>query len=448
MKKEIQSFLDNKLSEEGEKRLLNEVKVDEKLSAEVYSQLQIDESLNSFFDEENEAAVDSIMKEVDKSQAVNQVMVGVKEFERRKNRRRFIFSLATCAALLLCSFLIPYYLNDQSSKTLPSTAISEKFINVPAGKVIKQTFENGVQLSIKGPAKYLVDSSMLVKLNQGYLLANVSRSASGFTVITPDGVIRDISTKFSVKVQAGKTDLEVLKGEVEVRLHHEAEFTKVRELEKVSIFAKTISTVKSFNGVGDTISINFGGFAEVSGKTGAKFVGNWNNVGAPITPMALEDNTGEPLLTTVQLSDSSVWKADYVEGKSQSSNLFLGRLVVGQVKVVKEAVEPLEISLKEIPYKKYDIYVYYWQGRNNDKHVFTLQANNGPKFIVERHSRDSSASEFQFFRWQGEGKDRSGNYLVFEGLKGPNSKIKAGMPDRTDVHRQWHISGIQIISRD
>lgn len=448
MKKGIQSFLENKLSEEGENKLLNEVKADEKLSAEVYSQLQMDESLNSFFDEDNEAAVDLIMKEVDKSHGVDQVMRGVKEFERKKNRRRFTFSLAACAALLLCSFLIPYYLNDQTAKALPPPAISEQFINVPAGKLIKQTFENGVQVSIKGPAKYLVDSSMLVKLDQGYLLANVSKSASGFTVITPEGVIRDISTKFSVKVQEGKTDLEVLKGEVEVRLHNEIAFTKVRELEKVSIFAKTISPSESFDRTGDTISINFGGFAEVSGKTGAKLVGNWNNVGAPITPMPLEDNTGEPLLTTVQLSDSTVWKADYVKGNSQSSNLFLGRLMGGQVIGEKEAVEPLEISLKEIPYKKYDIYVYYWQGRSNDKHAFTLQSNDGPKYVVERHRVDSAVSESTFSKWQGEGENRSGNYFAFENLEGANVLIKAAMSERKDVHRQWHISGLQIISRD
>lgn len=448
MKKDIQKFIDEGLSEEKEKLLIDKMQENEDLSEEVFSQLQMDESLSSFFKDDHDIAVNNVMAELDQVHAVDHVMVGVKEFERKKNRRRFIFSLAACAALLLCSFLIPYFLSDQVPKSSPENVVSAKFINVPLGKAVQQTLANGVQLSIKGPAEYLIDNQMLVKLNRGLLIANVSKSASGFTVSTPDGLVRDISTQFSVRVLSGKTEVSVIKGEVEVRLHHETQFTRVKELNKISLFPKTISIAEDSEESGNIISINFGGYGEVREKTGAVLAGNWNNVGAPLNFMPLEDNTGGALWTTVKVSDKTVWKADYVKENSPNSNLFLGRLMGGQVKGQNADLKPLEISLKDIPFKKYDVYVYYWQGRSNDTHAFVLQANDGPKFNIERHNAKSIVTDASFSRWLGEGENKSGNYFVFEGLEGATVLIRASSPERTDVHRQWHISGMQIISRD
>ena len=74
MKKEIQKFIDSKLSQEQEKSLLEAVKNDDELSEEVYSQMQMNESLKYFFPKEEKNSVDSIMKEIDKLRAVDQVM--------------------------------------------------------------------------------------------------------------------------------------------------------------------------------------------------------------------------------------------------------------------------------------------------------------------------------------------------------------------------------------
>lgn len=450
MKKEIQKFIDSKLSQEQEKSLLEAVKNDDELSEEVYSQMQMNESLKYFFPKEEKNSVDSIMKEIDKLRAVDQVMSEVKKFEHNRSRRRFIISLAACAALLICSFLIPYHLNDTATDKIAAVDESAvEFQALPVAKMHRLTLENGVQVSLKGPAEYFIESPMKIRLNKGMLIASVPKNASGFTVSTPDGLVRDISTKFSVRVTSGKTEVSVIKGEVEVRLHHESQFTRLKELNKISLFPKTISPPSVFEASGNIISINFGGYAEVKGETGAEPASNWNNVGAPLHPRYLEDNTGDPLWTTVKLNNSTVWKATYVNGKTQSSNLFLGRLIGGAIINTRvETMKPLEIYLKGIPYDKYDVYVYYWQGRNNDKHIFTLQANDGPIYNITRHNKESSVNEFTFSRWQGEGENRSGNYFVFEDLEGENALIKAAMPNRTDVHRQWHISGLQIISRD
>jgi len=445
MRDEIQKFLDGELSGQREKELLEVVKSDESLREELISQAQMDESLSSFFEQDHEVLIDRIMNETDKLQAVSRVMEGV----RKSNRQRFIFSLAVCAALLLCSFLIPYFLTTKTVDGVKTNEVTKAFQNVPNQKKVEEKLENGVSLIIKGPAQYLIKDSMNVELNEGYLRALVPKSASGFTVTTPEGIIRDISTEFSVKVKNGKTELTVHEGMVEVRLHHEKEFAKVAELERVSLFQNTISLPQGIEQRGDVISINFGNEGKVTGETGLISVGNWNNVGTPLIDMPLNDNSGEPIATTVKLSEQSEWTANYVKGESQEAQLYLGRLVGGITKNQNaENVKPLEISIKEIPFEKYDVLIYYWQGRVNDKHVFTLQLNDGPKFNIERHNAQSTTSIHSFEKWKGEGDNRSGNYFIFEGVNGKNVIIKAGMPDRTDVHRQWHISGIQIVSRD
>ncbi|MCM8527900.1 MAG: FecR family protein [Lentisphaeraceae bacterium] len=448
MKKIIQRYLENDYSEDDEKLLLEAVEKDQNMSEEIFSQMQMDESLNVYFSENNELAVNSIMNEVEKTHSVDLVMKRVKSIAKAKSRNRFVFSLAACAALLLCGFLIPYYLNSNVDLKQQDRSISEKYIHVSPGEVAVKQLENGVVLSFTGPAKYRVVNSMLVKLEKGLLISSVPKSGKGFTVSTPEGLIRDISTEFSTYVEFGKTNLKVLKGEVEVRLHHETDFVKVTETEQVSIFKRTISREGHFTQKGNIISINFGGFAQVTEETGASPAGNWNNVVAPLSPVPLEDNNGFPLQTTVHVSNSSVWKANYVEGSFPSSNLFLGRLKGGLFKSQNKSVKPLEISINSIPFKQYDVLVYYWQGRDDDKHIFTLQANDGETFNIERHNTKSTVTEHVFSPWQGEGENRSGNYFIFKELTGKDLIIRAGTPKRTDVHREWHICGIQVISRD
>ncbi len=76
----------------------------------------------------------------------------------------------------------------------------------------------GAHVVIQGPAAWQLTSDQQLLLESGKLIAHVPRSARGFTVVTPSAEVVDLGTEFGVEVDgAGKTDVHVLKGSVEVK---------------------------------------------------------------------------------------------------------------------------------------------------------------------------------------------------------------------------------------
>ncbi len=70
-------------------------------------------------------------------------------------------------------------------------------------------------------------SSQRVELNEGRLVAYVPRRARGFVVVTPTAEIVDLGTEFGVAVESdGKTDVDVLRGVVEIKPAGEAKLSK------------------------------------------------------------------------------------------------------------------------------------------------------------------------------------------------------------------------------
>ena len=80
-------------------------------------------------------------------------------------------------------------------------------------------------------------------------------------------------------------------------------------------------------------------------------------------------------------------------------------------------------------------------GGLGEKHISTLQLNQGKAYTIERPNLQSKDSMNKFIAWSGEGTNRSGNYLKFENITGATALIRAHSPARTDVHRQWFSEG-------
>ncbi|MEO2000081.1 MAG: LamG-like jellyroll fold domain-containing protein [Pirellulales bacterium] len=82
--------------------------------------------------------------------------------------------------------------------------------------VIHLELFSGVQLVVEGEAKFVIESPLVVTLNQGAVRAYVPDVANGFRVVTAAGKIIDYGTEFNVRVNGDTTDVTVLDGEVGV----------------------------------------------------------------------------------------------------------------------------------------------------------------------------------------------------------------------------------------
>ncbi len=75
---------------------------------------------------------------------------------------------------------------------------------------------SGVELKLLGPVSLEVVDCMKIRLEDGRLLANVPKWATGFTISTPSLEIEDLGTVFSVATEGDLTDVFVFKGRIKV----------------------------------------------------------------------------------------------------------------------------------------------------------------------------------------------------------------------------------------
>jgi hypothetical protein len=83
--------------------------------------------------------------------------------------------------------------------------------------IVELTMNDGVILTVLGPADFQLDSTGRVLLSEGRLNALVPAQATGFTVETPSSHVVDLGTEFDVSVDKnGETAVRVHQGEVEL----------------------------------------------------------------------------------------------------------------------------------------------------------------------------------------------------------------------------------------
>ena len=101
------------------------------------------------------------------------------------------------------------------------------------------TLSNGMELTLEGPAQFLLTSDNSGKLEYGRLVVNVSESNEKFHLKTPSCDILDLGTEFGVGVQGdGTADVQVFEGSISIESHGE----QPPEIEK----SKRVLTVGEF----------------------------------------------------------------------------------------------------------------------------------------------------------------------------------------------------------
>lgn len=118
----------------------------------------------------------------------------------------------------LAKFVTLTSVNDPvwERKSVVGDRIGDEIVRLFAGSV-ELTFDDGAVVTVDGPIEFRPLSTGQLELRRGRLLASVPQKAIGFTVSTPTARIVDLGTEFEVAVnEAGESDVEVLKGEVEV----------------------------------------------------------------------------------------------------------------------------------------------------------------------------------------------------------------------------------------
>lgn len=159
-------------------------------------------------------------------------------------------------------------------KSLVGDRLGDEIVRLFAGSV-ELTFDEGAVVAVHGPIEFRPLSTGQLELRRGRLLASVPHKAIGFTVSTPTSKIVDLGTEFEVAVnEAGESDVQVLKGEVEVAstTQHEDNVQKWRLLpdnfNRASFFALPqiegpVPISASLQGRGG----QFQGFISLNGKT-------------------------------------------------------------------------------------------------------------------------------------------------------------------------------------
>lgn len=101
--------------------------------------------------------------------------------------------------------------------------------------IVRLELDSGVRVTLQGPAQFALLTLDHTKLTSGVLTATVPPGAEGFRVDTPHVEVTDLGTAFGIHIAAGKSNVSVFDGEVDVALPDVAEKRLLKEGETVTI---------------------------------------------------------------------------------------------------------------------------------------------------------------------------------------------------------------------
>jgi len=391
--------------------------ISEELNADDYDELQMHCMLKAELSSSSEL-LEGVMSELKSTKKPAKIKTSrTHRFRKVKKRPSPIrWLLPACACLMIGAFFIAKHLKmlDHNKNSL--------------------VLNSGVDIKLKEGSEYKVLGDNAFELVKGEIQAEVPKKAIGFSVKTPHGKIVDLSTKFDLKSDDEKTVVKVTEGRVEVannRNHglvvYEGETSTILGDKSEPLIQGSIPKAE-----GLLINLNFGKVT-VGNLNKGLFGGHWNN-SANYPQSKMHNSLKKPIEMGLKLSDESSY---------QLKDKYISRVFDGILfKTWQEGTEPLslDIALTEIPFKKYDIYVYY--GIDQKGHVFDLSLGE------DTYEIHSSGNLKTFKRWRGPTTEKSGNYQVFTKLSGKAQTIKAslGQSERA-LHHSWFISAIQIVER-
>jgi len=132
---------------------------------------------------------------------------------------------------------------ESSLPTVPGSDLSAGFLNLTSG-IATIRFRSGAEVTLEAPAKLILETAMRGKLLSGSAVIDVPEPAIGFIIETPNGYAVDHGTQFSVSVDntIGKSDFEVLKGEISVHLPTTGEEVRLGDRKSASILNHSLQT--------------------------------------------------------------------------------------------------------------------------------------------------------------------------------------------------------------
>ncbi|MAI69633.1 MAG: iron dicitrate transport regulator FecR [Rhodopirellula sp.] len=122
---------------------------------------------------------------------------------------------ATSAGIALVTRLVDVTWQDAEYEFTVGDALSAGVVGLDSG-VAQIEFFCGATVILEGPAKLVLESSTVARLQSGRLRAQVPPAARGFQIHADELRVVDLGTEFGVAVSDGEADLQVFDGEVEL----------------------------------------------------------------------------------------------------------------------------------------------------------------------------------------------------------------------------------------
>tara|TARA_R110002049_G_scaffold285698_1_gene466649 strand:+ start:8893 stop:10227 length:1335 start_codon:yes stop_codon:yes gene_type:complete len=131
---------------------------------------------------------------------------------------------------------------ESSLPTSPGSKLTAGYLKLTSG-IATVRFESGAEVLLEAPSNLVLVSPMRGKLLSGAAVISVPEPAIGFVLETPDGYVVDHGTQFAVSVgEAGKSDFEVIEGEISVHLPLTGEEARLNDKQSASIWRDTLTT--------------------------------------------------------------------------------------------------------------------------------------------------------------------------------------------------------------
>lgn len=215
--------------------------------------------------------------------------------------------------------------------------------------------------------------------------------------------------------------------------------------------ATALALLATSSAWGAAISVNVGGFDtahDVTGSLGVVSVANWNNLTAIANPTGtnLVDDSGAA--TTMSISFAG-WNADTFNAWGDDRANMYSNFLHHQGDTLGNAT----VTLTDIPYATYDVYIYYTGFVPNQVQAWIESAGGTTLYGLRGPTSGGGLSGYVQYQTGSEataladaaGGTAGGNYLVFTGLSGSALTLtSSGLPDQAGFEQDG-IGGIQVV---
>ena len=141
--------------------------------------------------------------------------------------------------------------DNSSLPTVPGSPLKAGRLRLESG-VARLVFQSGAEVSLEGPAELELKGPNACFLYSGALTAHVPEQAHGFTVATANAQLIDHGTDFGISADpGGRGQVQVLKGEVELRHDRSGETRRLATHESAAITPDRFTQVKGAEGEPD-----------------------------------------------------------------------------------------------------------------------------------------------------------------------------------------------------